>query len=777
MTVQLYWFTTSEGDISFSKFSQQGSWTQNGDGLFTKGDQQAALTWQGRTGNHARLIFLGGPEAGIVTVTWNGTAESYQLYAPQADELVIDQEFDIPQNEGVFNWIVLWVLTATIVLVILALTRDWPRIFFRTTEKFITTRTRSIQELPGLLMLKPVSWKLLYSITFVLVYLYFLMEWIFLVTKPSFMDVLSPGRKIEILLFSASLAAALFFILISVAAIISKLPPFRKSNPKSWIVMANILPAGILAATILLLIDNFIYTLFGMGIVTSSGVGRGLIGAFFIILLAFCFRDIVNAYEKINARTSNPAQNRFLKIILFFLLISLAVSGANNLTGRNKTTSGTNTAIRTPHIIILTPDGINATNMSVYGYERDTTPRIRELAQTSLLAENAFSNSGKTTGSITSLLTGKNPLRTRVVATPDIFKDVDAYQHLPSLLRSQGYTNIQFGVPNYVDARAANLLDSFDIVNEREIASNGVYSSIADHLPYDISYFLFETGKRITDRVQHIFYMQIMQDPKKLIDENDQYESDMGKIEGLLESLRQTKSPIFAQLHLMNTHGPVFSPHPQVFSAGKDMAVQKHWDMDIYDDTILETDAMIGVLIDALESEGMLDNTILIIGSDHGQQYTPLKRIPLIIRFPAGEYAGRITANVQNLDIAPTLLDYLGLTIPAWMEGQSLLQELPQRPIIGTSVKEEGVDFTKNGKQAINNPEESLSFLQSKFVSLIYCQYWYQLDPVDYQISSGAVEGHTSACPDSEIPGEDQVLDWIAGYLEDYGFNTSGIVH
>ena len=712
--VLLYWFTTSEGDISFSKFNQQGSWTQSGDGLFTSGDQQATLSWQGRTGNHARLIFMGGPEAGIVTVVWNGIAESYQLYALQADELVIDQKFDIPQNEGVFNWIILWVLTAIVVLVILIFTRDWPLIFLRSTEKFLTTRTRDIQELPGLLMQKPVSWKLLYSITFVLVYLYFLMEWIFLITKPSFMDVLGPGRKIEILLFSASLAAALFFILISVAAIISKLPPFRKWNPNSWIVMANILPAGILAATLLLLIDNFIYTLFGIGIVTSSGLGRGLIGAFFIILLGLCFRDIVNAYAKINARTSNQGQKRFLNIILFFLLISLAAFGTNNLSGTNKTASVTNTAVRTPHIIILTPDGINAANMSVYGYERDTTPRIRDLAQTSLVAENAFSNSGKTTGSITSLLTGKNPLRTRVVATPDNFKDVDAYQHLPNLLRSQGYTNIQFGVPNYVDARAANLLDSFDIVNERDIAANGVYSSIADYLPYDISYFLYETGKRIIERVQHIFYIQMMQDPKKLIDENDQYESDMGKIEDLLDSLRQTQSPVFAHLHLMNTHGPVFSPHPQVFSAGKDMAVQEHWDMDIYDDTILETDAMIGVLIDALESEGMLDDTILVIGSDHGQQYTPLKRIPLIMRFPGGEYAGRITANVQNLDIAPTLLDYLGLPIPAWMEGQSLLQAVPRRPIIGTAVKEEGVDLETNGRQSIKIMQVPLLFSRTK---------------------------------------------------------------
>ena len=775
--VVLYWFTTSEGDTSFSKFIRKGSWTQTGDGLLTGGDQPASLSWQGRTGNHARLIFLRRPDAGIVTVLWNGNAESYQLYSQQTGQLVLDQEFDLPQHEGVFNWIILCILTASMVLFLLIVSRDLPLLFLRSAGKFVTARTRSIQEMPGLLMHKPVSWKLLYVITFTLVYLYFLMEWIFLVTKPSFMDMLSPGRKIEILIFSASLAAAVFFILISVLAITSKLPLFRKSNSNSLIVLANILPAGILAALLLLLIDNFSYTLFGIGIVTSSGVTRGLIGAFFIILAAFSFRDILNSYAKINTRTSIGTQKRLLNIILLFLLISLAAFGAHNLTAMDKTASVINTAARTPDIIIITPDGINAANMSVYGYERDTTPNIRELAQTSLVAENAFSNSGKTTGSITSIFTGKNPLKTRVVATPDIFKDVDAYQHLPNILRSLGYTNIQYGVPNYVDARAANLADSFDIVNEREIDSNGVYFSIANYLPYDISYFLYETGKRIIERVQHIFYIQLMQDPKKLIDENDQYESDMGKIEDLLESLRQTQSPIFAHLHLMNTHGPVFSPHPQVFSAGKDMALQEHWDMDIYDDTILETDAMIGVLIDALESEGLLDNAILIIGSDHGQQYTPLKRIPLIIHFPGGEYAHRITANVQNLDIAPTILDYLGLPIPEWMEGQSLLQGIPQRPIIGTSIKEEGVDFAKSGKQSTHDPSGSLSFLQSKYISLVYCQYWYQLDIQNGQLNSGTVAGYASPCPDSEIPSDELVLDWIAAHLAEYGYDTSGIIH
>ena len=49
--------------------------------------------------------------------------------------------------------------------------------------------------------------------------------------------------------------------------------------------------------------------------------------------------------------------------------------------------------------------------------------------------------------------------------------------------------------------------------------------------------------------------------------------------------------------------------------------------------------------------------------------------IPLVIRFPNGEYVGRVSQNVQTLDVAPTILDYLGFDIPKWMEGRSLISK------------------------------------------------------------------------------------------------------
>ena len=95
---------------------------------------------------------------------------------------------------------------------------------------------------------------------------------------------------------------------------------------------------------------------------------------------------------------------------------------------------------------------------------------------------------------------------------------------------------------------------------------------------------------------------------------------------------------------------------------------------DFYDDAVLDFDLSLKRVMRYLRREGILDKTIIILYSDHGERFTTADRVPLLIRFPRGERAGRIAANVQNLDIAPTILDALGAEAPAWMEGTSLLR-------------------------------------------------------------------------------------------------------
>lgn len=128
-------------------------------------------------------------------------------------------------------------------------------------------------------------------------------------------------------------------------------------------------------------------------------------------------------------------------------------------------------------------------------------------------------------------------------------------------------------------------------------------------------------------------------------------------------------------------------------------------------------DALIGRLLDALDQQGLADNTIVFFGADHGFILgehglwckhclfeTPL-RVPLLMRVP-GMAAGHCDALVENLDIYPTLCDLLDLPAPEHLAGRSLVPQLrdPNAPgktavlsrfIDGDSVRNDQYRYTQ----------------------------------------------------------------------------------
>ncbi len=101
---------------------------------------------------------------------------------------------------------------------------------------------------------------------------------------------------------------------------------------------------------------------------------------------------------------------------------------------------------------------------------------------------------------------------------------------------------------------------------------------------------------------------------------------------------------------------------------------------------VMDNDANIGVVLRELERQKQLDNTAIVLSSDHGfflgehhfydkrLMYEPSIRVPMMVRYPkripAGETSDKM---VLNLDIAPTMLDLAGLPIPPSMQGKSML--------------------------------------------------------------------------------------------------------
>jgi hypothetical protein len=195
---------------------------------------------------------------------------------------------------------------------------------------------------------------------------------------------------------------------------------------------------------------------------------------------------------------------------------------------------------------------------------------------------------------------------------------------------------------------------------------------------------------------------------------------------------------------------------------------------DFYDDAILDFDGYVMNIVGYLEEKGFLDHTIIVVHTDHGQKYETFEKLPLIIRFPRGEHAGRISDNVQYIDLAPTILDYLGLEIPPWMEGTSLLSGDmdPMRPIFAVSAKRQKVGLNERGlwvKTASFSPLDGLGK-----ISGIICQryFWMNLcEPWPYPFGWSNIKGHTAPCDEKKIPSEAQLRELLVEHLRDKGFD------
>jgi arylsulfatase A-like enzyme len=123
-----------------------------------------------------------------------------------------------------------------------------------------------------------------------------------------------------------------------------------------------------------------------------------------------------------------------------------------------------------------------------------------------------------------------------------------------------------------------------------------------------------------------------------------------------------------------------------------------------YDEFIRYSDKSFQYFISQLEERNLLDETVIIFSSDHGEifkhnsllhgstLYEPETNIPLIIKEPGGTEGQLIQDVVSQKDIPATILDLAGIPLPQWMEGRSLLpfmrgDNLPSRPVFSMNLE------------------------------------------------------------------------------------------
>ena len=370
------------------------------------------------------------------------------------------------------------------------------------------------------------------------------------------------------------------------------------------------------------------------------------------------------------------------------------------------------------NVVLIVIDALRADHMSLYGYLRETTPRIDDWATEGFVFEGAMANSSWTKTSMASILSSLYPTSHAVTLVHSALSD--EVETLPKILWRHGYHTAIFTANMFITP-AFGFDQGVDFF----------YSTRTPHFQkLMVGHILIRLGhlnKAIKTLAQ--FPIQI---ERWLLGE----ETPAGGVEapGLTQAFgkwlnRVEDDRFFAYLHYMEPHDPYgplplktpgFTPlnrsnGPLVlnrplfhgffpFEKAKTVSPGTLEGMiDLYDGEIRWTDYWIGELIQELKRRDLFEKTLIILTSDHGEEFydhyawghgrslfQEVIHVPLVLSCPEAlrEDGRRFSHRVRHIDIMPTILDFCGLAPPEGIAGESLVPilrgdepPLPSRPV------------------------------------------------------------------------------------------------
>jgi arylsulfatase A-like enzyme len=295
--------------------------------------------------------------------------------------------------------------------------------------------------------------------------------------------------------------------------------------------------------------------------------------------------------------------------------------------------------------------------MSLYGYERSTTPFIDSLAAEAIVFERARSQAACTFPSVNSLFTSRYAF--------DFYRQDDGQMGIPAeyatiaeILHARGYHTMAVSASPIVRSTPS------------KENPNGGFGAGFD--VFDESR-LWGHAAQVNARA--------------------------------LELLKNAKEPFFLYLHFMDPHDPYAPPatfekrfaepyegHDFIAAGDINPIADMLYDdgpvfeisdrdlqhlVNLYDDEIRYFDSQFARLVESLREDGLLDRSMLVFTSDHGEEFLEhnhighcrgvwdtLTRVPLLVRYPEAEGGIRLDAAVQLVDVLPTVLDELAIRAP-----------------------------------------------------------------------------------------------------------------
>jgi arylsulfatase A-like enzyme len=313
------------------------------------------------------------------------------------------------------------------------------------------------------------------------------------------------------------------------------------------------------------------------------------------------------------------------------------------------------------NVLLIGVDTLRPDHLGCYGYHRDTSPEIDRLAGSGVLFENAISQSPWTLPSFASVFTSLYPTQHGASALNTQLRT--DRPTLAMMLLKRGYStaaivNAPFLRPEFKLDRGFECYDYKPPFADRlaDGTTEDALAWIDAHI--DEPFFIFA----------HYFDPHLPYDPPGPYDRMfcPDYAGEL--------------APPF-DINLF--------PRARATNFETMKAVPpEDWDYirALYDGEIAFTDTAIGALLDGLKERGLSDNTLIVFLSDHGEEffehegfehghtlYNELISVPLIVSLPGRVPEGaRVADHVRLIDVAPTILDFLGLEPTARLEGASL---------------------------------------------------------------------------------------------------------
>jgi arylsulfatase A-like enzyme len=417
------------------------------------------------------------------------------------------------------------------------------------------------------------------------------------------------------------------------------------------------------------------------------------------------------------------------------------------------------------NVIVVVFDALSAHNISLYGYQRETMPNLARLAERAVVYHNHYAGGNFTTPGTASLLTGTLPWKHRAfdlfTKTDESFIEKNIFTAFPDHYRL-AYTHntvadtllTQFdgGMNEHIPLRQLLLTSDeflYRLFRNDEDTATVSWVRAMKRKEEGFAYSLFlarlyeQQRERITLGLRPHFPGGI---PNIAADDYFLLEDAIDWLGGKLGEVPQ---PFMGYFHFMPPHRPYLT-HSEFYGRFDgdgyypvvkplDRTFEKDHDTETllkvrtkYDEFILYVDREIGRFMDRMEAAGLLENTWVVLTSDHGEMfergirghltsvlYEPVIRIPLLIFEPGRNTRQNIYSNTSATDVLPTLLHVTEQRQANWNEGSIL------PPFVTLQDSERSVYVLQARKNAKYKPitEATIALLKGQYKLMYFFGY------------------------------------------------------